>query len=136
MSIRHVVAALVVVLAMGTLVSLGWAAPGAPRSAGTKVVRQESEPLEQIEGRVKELDRGKHRLTLESKKEPLVLHFDRSTTVFIDGRLARIEELAPGMQVKATWQPRRGARHATWIEVNRPPSTEQLPETPAAPGPH
>jgi len=132
MLIRHVAAAVAVNLALGALVSLGWAAPERPPAANTRRVREQSAPLGQLEGRVKELDRSKHRLTLESKKDPLVLHFDRSTTVLIDGRIARVEELAPGMQVRAAWQERRGMRHAQWIEVDAPAPREPLPEPPAA----
>ena len=129
MLVRHLVAALVVILCLAALVSLGWAAP-TRRGAAAEPSRQEATAVREGRGQLKSIDKTRKRLTLELKPEALVLELDRSTTIFVDGRIATLDELEPGMEVRAAWKARRGANRAQWIEVNKRPRPQPLPEAP------
>jgi hypothetical protein len=144
--VKHLLAAIAVTLAASLLVSLGYAAPAAPAAPAATAARtplspkrtrpatvQEQGSIQQVRAKVKEIDRGKQRLTLEAKPDPLILDIDRATTIFIDGRIATLAEIKAGMEVQAAWESRRGANRAQWVEVRSRPSHQPSPEPPAPP---
>lgn len=122
-------------LAVIAIVGSGFAkARAEPRKAGNPAGQEMG--LREAKGTVKDVDKGKSQVTLgPSRGEPLILQVDRTTTIFIDGRVGRLDEVKPGTEVRAAYETRRGANRAQWIEVNRregkSPPEQPLPEAPA-----
>ncbi|MGI5863297.1 MAG: hypothetical protein ACOX6T_14750 [Myxococcales bacterium] len=125
---KHLLAATAITLGLGAMVTMGWAEPA--RGTRPALRRADADALREGTGRVREIDRSKKKVTLEAKADPIVLDVDRTTTIFIDGRIATLEEIEPGMEVRAAWSARRGANRAQWIEVKNNSAPKPLPEAP------
>ncbi|HCF56904.1 MAG TPA: hypothetical protein DFS52_02770, partial [Myxococcales bacterium] len=87
---KHLLAATAITLGLGVMASLAWAEPAS--STRPVLRRPDADSLREGAGRVREIDKSKKKVTLEAKADPVVLDVDRSTTIFIDGRIATLDE--------------------------------------------
>ncbi len=123
-----------------------WAAAGLSLClalpAGAEKSRPEStsgQPgLREARGKIKTVDKAKRQLVLE--QPGLTLQVDHTTTIFVDGRTASLDEVSPGQEVRASYEHKKGLDRAQWIEVSKTSkepsqSHERLPEAPGAPPP-
>jgi len=89
--------------------------------------------LREASGEVKEIQHARNEVTLESEGKRVVLRLHRATTIFVDGRVSTLDELKPGMEVRASYEERDGANRTQWLEATKVDRTkgEKLPEVPA-----
>jgi hypothetical protein len=129
MKVRHLAAVVAINFLTGALVTVGYAAEK------PAVKRTDPGVLREARGKVKDIDKGKNQVVLDrSAKEALTLQVDKSTTIFIDGRIGTLDEVEPGGEVRASYEFRQGANRAQWIEIDKRAAregSERLPEAPA-----
>ena len=95
-------------------------APSGPAERGTV--------LEEVSGKVAEVDRKAHRLRVDTASGPVTLSIDRNTMVYTATGLGTVVDVTPGVQIRAG---RNADFLAYWVQVrNTPPS----PPTPSTPG--
>ena len=112
------------------------AALPAGSSAATPAARAPKEPvlrgtvLEEVAGKVAEIDRKAHRLRIETASGPVTLSLDRNTMVYTATGLGTVLDLAPGVQVRAG---RNADFLAYWVQVRTTPSAASTPGQGAGP---
>ncbi len=84
--------------------------------------------LEEVVGTVREVDRERHRITLDTAAGPVTLTLDRNTLVYGPGGLGTVLDVTPGSLVRAG---RNAEMMAYWVTVRSPGRTG---EPGAAPG--
>jgi hypothetical protein len=75
-------------------------------------------PLREVSGEIKDVDRGRNRLTVSARDLKLVLRVDAATTIFIEGHTGSLADLSPGQLVRAVYEEVAGAHLAQWIELS------------------
>lgn len=80
--------------------------------------RRAPEVLREIRGEVMSVDAATGTLTLSTGAEPLVVWVDAGTTVFLEDRTGRIEDLKAGQRVNAAYERRGEVSLAQWIELS------------------
>jgi hypothetical protein len=73
--------------------------------------------LEEVSGKVAEIDRRAHRLSVETASGPVTLSLDRNTMVYTATGLGTVLDLSPGVQVRAG---RNAEFLAYWVQVRTP----------------
>ena len=96
--------------------------PPAARAPKEPVLR--GTVLEEVAGKVAEIDRKAHRLRIETASGPVTLSLDRNTMIYTATGLGTVLDLAPGVQVRAG---RNADFLAYWVQVRAPPSTASPP---------
>lgn len=110
---------LMVVLTCGAslgIVALSWhkSANASPLGLGLGV-HTEPSPLLRARGTLETIDPAANTVTLAMEDESVRLKVDANTTVFVEGRWATVEELAPGEAVCAAWE-KGPSPIAEWLE--------------------
>lgn len=82
----------------------------------------------QINGRIRTIDRAAKTIAIEGKGQTQELTLTENATVFLEGRLGTWEDLSEGQQVRAAFEERQGQRTIRWIEVT--PGTSPAPRPP------
>ena len=98
----------------------------APDGGATPSGRERLE-VQPIAGTVTGIDRQQRRVTLETASGPVVLGYDRDTTVFLPHRVGTVLDLTPGTRVSAAADPEK---RAYWFQVRKKPGQAE----PAADG--
>lgn len=75
-------------------------------------------PLREVSGEIKDVDRGRNRITVSARDLKLVLQVDGGTTIFIEGHTGTLADLRPGQFVRAAYEEMAGAHLAQWIELS------------------
>ncbi len=86
--------------------------------------------LEEVSGKVREVDRKGHRLVVEVDGGVVTLSLDRNTMVYTATGLGTVLDLVPGAQVRAG---RNAELLAYWVQVRQPARAGE-PEPAPAPG--
>ncbi len=129
----HRIAAATAVLVLQIAGSRGEAAAAEPSDKGAS--HRDPSALREVRGRVSGIDKEHNQLTLESApSRALTLQLDKTTTVFLEGHTSTLEELQEGAEVRASYEVKRGANRAQWIEVSkrRQGTARDAPEPPVA----
>lgn len=90
--------------------------------------------LEEVVGTVREVDRARHRITIDTVAGPVTLSLDRNTLVYGPGGLGTVLDLAPGSPVRAG---RNAEMMAYWVTVRtsvKPGETGAVPGQGTGPG--
>lgn len=109
----------------------GLAAAQTPSPTPTPGAARRGSPFasNQINGRIRTIDRNARTIAIEAKGQTQELALPESATVFLEGRLGTWEDLKEGQQVRAAFEERQGERTIRWIEVT--PGTSPAPRPPA-----
>jgi hypothetical protein len=76
--------------------------------------------LEEVLGTVREVDRHRHRVRIETPSGTVEISLDRNTLVYLPGGLGTVLDVVPGAYVRAG---RNGAFVAYWVQVRPAPRT-------------
>ncbi len=105
-------------------------APAPPVSSSQPLPRSQSVErgtvLEEVSGKVAEIDRRSHTLRIETTSGPVTLSLDRNTMVYTANGLGTVLDVTPGAQIRAG---RNADLLAYWIQVRAVP-----PQPPSTPG--
>ncbi len=89
----------------------------APRKDGKEPVERGT-VLEEVSGKVAEIDRRAHKLRVETASGPVTLSLDRNTMVYTGTGLGTVLDVVPGAQIRAG---RNADFLAYWVQVRAVP---------------
>jgi hypothetical protein len=92
----------------------------APPAPGKKPAPTTPTGARQAVGELRAIDREAHTVTIDEAGELRTYRMDDRSTVFLEGRLGSLGDLAEGQQVRAAWEERGTERSVRWLEVNPP----------------
>jgi len=73
--------------------------------------------LREMEGAVASVNVQGSKLMLAEGRQRVELHVDASTTIFLPGRIGRLEDLSPGQKLRVAYEPGERGAVAQWIEL-------------------
>ena len=84
-------------------------------------VRRDESSLKEATGRIRAIDKDRNQLTIApgEKQEAVNLVIDRTTTIFVDGRIGKLDDVREGNEVRASYELKQGSNRAQWIEINK-----------------
>lgn len=84
-------------------------------------VRRDQSTLKEASGTIRAIDKDNNRLIIApgDKGTPVDLVIDRTTTIFVDGRIGKLDDVLEGNEVRASYELKKGSNRAQWIEVNK-----------------
>ncbi|MFN7134253.1 MAG: hypothetical protein ACK4N5_19395 [Myxococcales bacterium] len=93
----------------------------AKQDKAQRVVRRDASSLKEAAGKVRSIDKDKNELSIlgEGQTDPVKLTVDRTTTIFVDGRIGTLNDVNEGFEVRASYELKQGNNRAQWIEINK-----------------
>src|SRR6185437_4841705 len=70
-----------------------------------------------LTGRIQQIDKTQHQLTIAQAGKTQSLKFGDNSTIFYEGRLGSIDDLKEGQEVRAAYEERDGQKNLRWLDV-------------------
>lgn len=101
---------------------IGSQAPATSTNKGSATSQENMKPgssfaANQLTGQIKSIDKSQKSITIDQSGKQQSLKLTDNATVFMNGRLASLDDLKEGQQVRAAYEDRGGQKSLRWIEV-------------------